>query len=134
VLKETTKEEVETARIYRRFYAALQLRDLCNEMPVNVVATKYKTARGLVQTLAVTCHGFAAGMIQFCKRLNWGMLAAVLEHMNDRLLDLAQITYVKSRTARVFWDNGFRNLTSVAIADPAELVPILLQVTRLPMY
>ena len=70
-----------TARIYRRFYAALQLRDLCNEVPVHAVAKKYDIPRGFVQSLAQICEGFAAGMISFCDRMGWGMLKSVLEHM-----------------------------------------------------
>lgn len=73
------------ARVHRRFYAALQLRDLCNEMPVHAVAKKYDMPRGHVQNLAQTCEGFGAGIIKFCERMGWGMLAAVLEHMSDRL-------------------------------------------------
>jgi hypothetical protein len=84
-MKESSPEEIETARIYRRFYSALQLRDLCNEMPIHEVARKYDLPRGIVQNLAQTCHGFAAGMIKFCERMNWGALAAVLDHYSDRL-------------------------------------------------
>ena len=84
-MKETTAEEMNLARVYRRFYAALQLRDLCNEMPVHMVATKYDMPRGAIQNLPQTCAGFAAGMVKFCERMGWGMLAAVLEHMSDRL-------------------------------------------------
>jgi DNA polymerase theta len=54
-------------------------------MPVHQVARKYDTPRGAVQNLAQTCEGFAAGMIKFCERIGWGMLAAVLSHMSDRL-------------------------------------------------
>jgi len=135
-LPERTPTELNTARIYRRFYAAFQLRDLCNELPIHAVARKYATPRGFVQTLAQTCHGFAAGMIKFCQQMGWGMLAAVLEHMADRLragaradlLDLARITYVKSRTARVLWENGFRSVRSVAEAGAVDIVPILMLV------
>lgn len=77
-LKETTAAEKATARIYRRFYLALQLRDLCNEMPVHRVAQKYDTPRGAVQTLAQTCEGFAAGMIKFCEHMGWGYVARSL--------------------------------------------------------
>lgn len=84
-MKQSTSEESETARIYRRFYAALQLRDLCNEMPIHAVARKYDLPRGVVQNLAQTCHGFAAGMIKFCERMNWGGFAAYLDHFSDRL-------------------------------------------------
>lgn len=90
-----------------------------------------------MQTLAQTCEGFAAGMIQFCDTLGWGMLKSVLEHMVDRLkagaraelLDLARIPFVKGRTARVFWENGVRSLRAVAEAEAKELLPLLLLVT-----
>ena len=133
-LPETSPEEIRTARVYPRFYAALQLRDLCNEMPIHVVSRKYDVPRGSVQTAAQICEGFAAGMIVFCERMGWGMLKAALEHMGDRLkagaradlLELATIPYVKSRTARVFWENGLKGVRNVAEADAKELVPILL--------
>ncbi|KAF4611394.1 hypothetical protein G7Y89_g15619 [Cudoniella acicularis] len=133
-MKEMSPEEIETARIYKRFYSALQLRDICNEMPIYAVARKYDIPRGVVQNLAQTCHGFAAGMIKFCQRMDWGGLAAVLDHYSDRLragaksdlLALAQIMYVKSRTARIFWENGFKTVAAVASADPKELLPVLL--------
>jgi len=90
--------------------------------------------RGFVQTLAQICEGFAAGMINFCDKMGWGMLKAALEHMSDRLkagakadlLELAKIPFVKSRTARVFWENGFKGLRTVAEADAKDLLPILL--------
>ncbi|CAO1598019.1 hypothetical protein XANCAGTX0491_001796 [Xanthoria calcicola] len=133
-LPEEDEEQRRTARVYRRFYAAFQLRDLCHEIPIPTVARKFETARGLVQTLAQTCEGFAAGMIQFCETMGWGMLKSVLEHMSDRLkagaradlLDLARIPFVKSRTARVFWENGMRSLRAVAEAEAKDLVPLLL--------
>lgn len=71
-MKDSTSEDSETARIYTRFYLALQLRDLCNENPIHVVARKYDTPRGSVQNLAQTCEGFAAGMVKFCEGLGWG--------------------------------------------------------------
>ncbi|KAK4693282.1 hypothetical protein P7C71_g4091, partial [Lecanoromycetidae sp. Uapishka_2] len=133
-LSETTPEEIRIARVYRRFYTALQLRDLCNELPIHVVARKFEVPRGFVQTLAQICEGFAAGMISFCDKMGWGMLKAALEHMSDRLkagakadlLELAKIPFVKSRTARVFWENGFKGLRTVAEADAKDLLPVLL--------
>ena len=107
-------------------------------MPIHLVARKFEVPRGFVQTLAQTCEGFAAGMIRFCDKMGWGMLKAALEHMSDRLkagaradlLELAKIPFVKSRTARVFWENGYKGLRSVSEADPKDLVPVLLLVRR----
>ncbi|TGO51404.1 hypothetical protein BCON_0162g00270 [Botryotinia convoluta] len=133
-MRESTPGEIEIARVYKRFYTALQLRDLCNEMPVHAVARKYDLPRGIIQNLAQTCHGFAAGMIKFCEKMDWGALAAVLDHFSDRLkagaksdlLALAEITFIKSRTARIFWDNGYKTVGAVAGADSRELIPVLL--------
>lgn len=107
VLKERTQEEKDLARVYRRFYMALQLRDLCNEYPIHVVARRYEVPRGIVQNLSQTCQGFAAGMVKFCEQMGWGVFAAALNHFSDRLmagartdlLELSKVTFIKSRTA-----------------------------------
>ena len=44
------------------------------------VARKYEVPQGIVQNVAQTCHGFVACMVKFCKRINWGALAAALDH------------------------------------------------------
>lgn len=124
-------------RIYKRIYTALQLRELSNEVPISDVAAKYNVPRGSVQNLATTCHGFAWGMVRFCQRMGWDMLAVVLEHMRDRLeagakadlLEMAQVAYVKGPTARLLWENGFKNLKALAEADAKDLVPVLLMVS-----
>jgi DNA polymerase theta len=67
-MKENTPEQVTLARIYRRAYTAFQLRDLSNEVPLPVIANRYRIPRGGVQTLAQQCHGFAAGIVKFCQR------------------------------------------------------------------
>jgi len=90
----------------------------------------------MVQTLSQTCHSFAAGMVKFCQRMGWDMLAVVLDHMRDRLqagarddlLEMAQVTFVKSWTARLLWENGFQSVRALAEADPKELVPVLMMV------
>ncbi|OQD84425.1 hypothetical protein PENANT_c013G03918 [Penicillium antarcticum] len=135
-LKETNPSQIKTARIYRRAYTAFQLRDFSNETPLSTIASRYKIPRGTVQTLAQQCHGFAAGIVKFCQRMNWGMMAAVLDHMRDRLeagaradlLEMAQVTFVKSWTARLLRENGFRNLRALADAEAKDLVPVLMMV------
>jgi DNA polymerase theta len=69
--------------------------------------------------------------------MNWGMMAAVLDHMRDRLeagahadlLEMAQVTFVKSWTARLLRENGFRNLRALAEAEAKDLVPVLMMVS-----
>ena len=134
-LKESTQSEINFARVCRRMYAAFQLRDLCNESPVHGVARKYDVPRGFVQNLSQQCQSFAAGMIKFCDRMGWGMLAAVLDLMQDRLkagaradlLEMAQVPFVKSRMARMLWDSGLKSVRALAAASPEDVVPILMQ-------
>jgi replicative superfamily II helicase len=72
--------------------------------------------------------------------MGWGMLAVVLDHMRDRLqagarddlLEMAQVTFVKSRTARLLWENGFRSVQALAEADPKDIVPVLMMVGIYP--
>lgn len=71
-LPEGTQDEKDLARRYRRFYLALQLRDLCNERPIHSVARAYDMPRGSVQVLSQTSQGFAAGMVKFCDVMGWG--------------------------------------------------------------
>ena len=132
-LPEDTPAEVRVARIHRRFYTALQLRDLSNELPIHAVARKYHVSRGSVQSLSQNCEGFANGVIRFYEKMGWGMLQAALDHMSDRLkagaradlLGLAQIPFVKSSTARCFWENGLKSLLAVSEAEAKDLMPIL---------
>ena len=75
-------------------------------------------------------------MVKFCQRMDWGMLAAVLDHMRDRLeagaradlLEMAQVTFVMGWTARLLRVNGFRNLKALAEADAKDIVPVLTMV------
>lgn len=109
-------------------------------MPIHAVARKYQVSRGSVQTLSQICEGFASGVIRFCERMGWTMLKVTLEHMSDRLkagaradlLELARIPFVKSRTARVFWENGYKGLRAVSDADAKDLVPVLRMVSNRP--
>ena len=129
-----TEQEINLARVYARAFAAFQLRDICNEVPIHAISAQYAVPRGQVQNLAQTCHGFAAGMIKFCERMGWGMLGAVLEHMLDRLragaradlLEMAQVVFVKSRMARILWENGFKSVRSLAEARPEDLLPVMM--------
>ena len=139
-LPEATAQQISVARTYRRAYIALQLRDLCNEIPIHDIALRYSVPRGQIQNLTQTCHGFAAGMIKFCERMgsSFSLLGVVLEHMLDRLragaradlLEMAQVAFVKSRMARILWENGFKSVRMLAEATVEDLVPIMMLAQR----
>lgn len=139
-LPESNPREIGVARTYRRAYTSLQLRDLCNEVPIHDISLRYSVPRGQIQNLSQTCHGFAAGMIKFCERMgsSFSLLGAVLEHMLDRLragaradlLEMAQVAFVKSRMARILWENGFKSVRMLAEARVEDLVPVMMLAQR----
>ncbi len=54
-----TVKQQHTLAIHNRFYVALILNDLVNEMPLNAVAKKYACARGQLQSLQQNAATFA---------------------------------------------------------------------------
>lgn len=68
----------------------------------------------------------------------FSMLAAVLEHMQSRLyasaradlLEMAQVTFVKGRMARLLYENGFKSVRSLSEADPRkDILPIMMGIS-----
>ncbi len=74
--------------------------------------------RGSVHYLPQTCHGFAAGMIKFFERMGGGMLGTEPDHIvghlrtgtRANLLEMIQVTYVKSRMARILQESGLKKM------------------------
>jgi hypothetical protein len=60
--------------------------------------------------------------------LSPGSSLYILAGARADLLELAQVTYIKSRTAQVFWENGYKSVRLVAEATPADIIPVLIQV------
>ena len=54
---------------HRRFYGALMLHDLINEMPLEQVSAKYAVARGALQSAQTNASTFAGMVHTFCNRL-----------------------------------------------------------------
>jgi hypothetical protein len=57
--------------IHRRFYTALALHDLVNEVPLAVVAKKFGCSRGMLQSLQQSAATFAGGYyVSFDSQIN----------------------------------------------------------------
>ena len=55
----TTGRQAATLAVHKRFYTALVLQDLANEVPLNSVADKYGATRGNLQALQQAAATFA---------------------------------------------------------------------------
>ncbi len=58
-----TPHHLSIVNIHKRFYAALVLRDLVNEVPLPDVAHKYKCSKGMLQSLQQSAATFAGQLI-----------------------------------------------------------------------
>lgn len=76
--------------------------------------------------------------VQDTQASGFSMLAAVLEHMQSRLyasaradlLEMAQVTFVKGRMARLLYENGFKSIRSLSEADAKkDILPIMLSIS-----
>jgi len=134
-----TEDDTLKERIHKRFYIALMLRDLMNEVSVLEVSRKWNTARGFVQSLASTCQGYAGMLGTFCTEMGWGILTVIFNHyrfrlefgVKDDLVELAKIPGIKSYLARVFWNKGFKSIGHFAQAQPKDILEVLWEVSSI---
>ena len=98
--------------IHQRFYTALALNDLVNEVPLPSVSAKYGATKGMLQSLQQTAATFAGMVTKFCAKLGWRSLELLLGQFQDRLqfgihrelIDLCRLTCLNGQRARVLFD------------------------------
>lgn len=131
-------------------YAVAQKYHILRGVVQNLAQNCHGFAAGMIKLCERMRWGALAVVLDhFSDRLRAGMYigaAKILKHLNvgswltftakgakADLLALSQISFIKSRTARVFWENGFKTVGALAIADVNAILPILLMV-RLRLY
>ncbi|KAL2622687.1 hypothetical protein R1flu_002892 [Riccia fluitans] len=120
-------------RICRRFYVALMLSKLVQELPLMEVSESFKVPRGTVQALQGSAGRFAAMVTGFCQRLGWHDLEGLVSKFQSRvsfgvkaeIVELTEIPFVKGSRARGLYKAGLRTIQAVAEATMPELVKAL---------
>lgn len=120
-------------QVHRRFYTALALQELVNEVNVNTVAAKYQCSRGMLQSLQQMASTFAAVVAAFCTALNWGLLALIVEQFRERLffgvhrelIDLMRLATLNGQRARCLFDGGLKTLAELARSDMRTVERVL---------
>ncbi|CAH0729305.1 unnamed protein product, partial [Brenthis ino] len=111
--------------IHKRFYTALALQDLVNEVPLSEVACKFQCARGFLQGLQQSSATFAGMVTAFCHQLGWKNMELIISQFQDRLqfgihselLELMKLTSLNGVRARTLFDAGFETIASIASAE-----------------
>ncbi|KAK3917923.1 DNA polymerase theta [Frankliniella fusca] len=111
--------------VHRRFYTALALHDLVNEVPLNKVAAKFNCSRGMLQSLQQSAATYAGMVTSFCHRLGWSSVELLVDQFQDRLhfgthrelLDLLKVPSLNGPRARALYNAGITCLTELTMAD-----------------
>uniref|UniRef100_A0A182NH52 DNA polymerase theta n=1 Tax=Anopheles dirus TaxID=7168 RepID=A0A182NH52_9DIPT len=122
-----------TLQVHKRFYTALALLELVHEVPLGVVARKFKCCRGLLQSLQQVASTFAGIVTSFCASLNWTLLQLLVGQFRERLffgvahelLDLMRIPSLNGQRARLLYDGGVTGLVQLANADRLAVETLL---------
>lgn len=122
-------------RICRRFFVALILSRLVQEVPVIEVCGAFKVARGVVQALQENAGRFASMVSVFCERLGWHDLEGLVSKFQNRvsfgvraeIVELTTIPYVKGSRARALYKAGLRTPEAIAEASVPEMIKVLFE-------
>lgn len=128
-----TETQLQLLRLHRRFYAALVLQDLVNEVPLPVVSRRYKINRGLLQSLQNSSSTFAGMVTVFCQKLGWTCIELLLDQFQSRLsfgvsrelCNLVRIPLLNAFKARAFYDSGYQSVSALAYASKDDIAKIL---------
>ena len=134
----SSEQQCDQERVCRRFWAALILTDLLQEMSLEEVHEKYGVVRGTVQGLQGRACRYAGMVAVFCERLGWNDLellvskfqARVLHGVRPEVVCLMEIPYVKAYTARLLYKAGLRTPESVAMVGGVDRVAAALMAGR----
>ncbi|KAK9506409.1 hypothetical protein O3M35_008360 [Rhynocoris fuscipes] len=111
--------------IHKRFYTALALQDLINEVPLKEVVKKFDFNKGMLQSLQQSASTFSGMVTSFCRKLGWNALEVVLAELGARiqfgvqrdLLDLMRLNCMTGQIARSLHNAGIESVSDLAHAD-----------------
>ncbi|XP_015698275.1 helicase and polymerase-containing protein TEBICHI [Oryza brachyantha] len=125
----------QTLRVSKRFYVALMLSRLAQEIPVTDVCEAFKVARGMIQALQENAGRFASMVSVFCQRLGWHDLEGLVAKFQNRvcfgvraeIAELTSIPFVKGSRARALYKSGLRTPVAIAEASIPEIAKALFE-------
>ena len=128
-----TEEQKLRFQIHLRFFAALALLESIEEVPIDQIAKKYSTNRGLLQSLQTAASSYAGQVAVFCERLGFRTLELLLSDLQIRLFsgvqkelcDLVRVQLLTGPLARVLYNAGYTGVAKLSTADPGTIKTLL---------
>ncbi|XP_037943389.1 DNA polymerase theta-like, partial [Teleopsis dalmanni] len=132
-MRQQTKLDYKQMQIHKRFYTALALQELIEEIPIKQVAFKYKCTRGMLQGLQQISSTFAGIVTAFCNSLEFSTLSLILSQFKERLyfgihrdlIDLMRLPDLNYKRARALYDAGLTSIVKLANADVFSVEKIM---------
>merc|ERR1740123_1092613 len=133
-LRMTDPEQRKSLAMHQRFYTALALHDLVNEMPLHKVAAKFGATKGMLQSLQQAASTFSGMVTVFCDRLGWNNLELLVGQFQSRLefgiqrelTDLCRLASVDGARARMLFDSGVESVALLAAAKAEDVENVIL--------
>uniref|UniRef100_A0ACD5XMT5 Uncharacterized protein n=1 Tax=Avena sativa TaxID=4498 RepID=A0ACD5XMT5_AVESA len=127
----------QSLRVSKRFYVALMISRLAQEVPVTDVCESFKVARGTIQGLQENAGRFASMVSAFCQRLGWHDLEGLVAKFQNRvsfgvraeIAELTSIPFVKGSRARALYNSGLRTPVTIAEASIPEIAKAIFEST-----
>ena len=128
-----TEGQRQKLAIHHRFYSALVLLELVNEIPLRTVSRRYNVTKGLLQSLQNSAATFAGMVTKFCQKLGWRNMEMLLDQFQSRLsfgvtrelCDLVRISLLNGARARLLYNAGYHSASAVATASVVDLTKLL---------
>ncbi|XP_078577834.1 DNA polymerase theta-like isoform X2 [Branchiostoma floridae x Branchiostoma japonicum] len=128
-----TPKQLRQLAVHKRFYTALVLQDLTQEVPLPVVVKKYSCTKGVLQSLQQSAATFAGMVTVFCSRLGWHNLELLLSQFQSRLtfgvqrelVELVRISLLNGLRARTLFNAGFHTVAMLAAAEVRDVELVL---------
>lgn len=122
-------------RVYRRFWIALAINDIIQEISLPKICSKYHLSKATVQQAQRAVAQFAGVMSIFCNELGYDNIAALVTPLETRinfscqrdLLDLIRLNVTRP-IARALFNAGYRNVIAVAKAEKLDIEFIIRQI------
>ncbi|GMH38125.1 hypothetical protein BSKO_06009 [Bryopsis sp. KO-2023] len=118
----------EQIRVAKRFYGALVLHEIIQEVHIDQITERYRIGRGNVYALQERSGRFASMVAAFCERMGWLDLESLVAKFQGRIwrgvrqeiLILTEIPYVKAHRARILYKAGLRTVEAVAAVESVD--------------
>ncbi|CAB4068797.1 POLQ [Lepeophtheirus salmonis] len=127
-------KQIKSMATHQRFYTALALNDLVNEVSLYEVTKKYGASKGMLQSLQQAASTFAGMVTVFCARLGWHNLELLVSQFQNRLqfgvqrelVDLCRLSTLNGHRARILYNSSIDSVASVANSSPHVIENILM--------